>query len=123
MIIKSKDKIAYLLLSPALLVMLISGIIPMSMILYYSVHDSFYGNNFIWVGMNWFQQVLSSSEFYGAFFRSIGFSALIISIEIPLGIYIALRLPQKGFLSDLYIVLISLPLLIPSIVVGHIWKF
>jgi glycerol transport system permease protein len=120
---KSKDKIAYLLLSPALLVMLISGVIPMSMILYYSVHDSFYGNNFIWVGMSWFQQVLSSAEFYGAFFRSIGFSALIISIEIPLGIYIALRLPQKGFLSNLYIVLISLPLLIPSIVVGHIWKF
>ena len=123
MISKSKDKIAYLLLSPALLVMLISGVIPMSMVLYFSVHDSFAGNNFIWVGMSWFQQVLSSSDFYGAFFRSLGFSALIISIEIPLGIYIALRLPQKGFLSDLYIVLISLPLLIPSIVVGHIWKF
>jgi glycerol transport system permease protein len=40
-----------------------------------------------------------------------------------LGIYIPLQLPQKGFLSDLYIVLISLPLLMPSIVVGHIWKF
>ena len=123
MISKSKDRNAYLLLSPALLVMLISGVIPMSMILYFSVHDSFAGNNFIWVGMNWFQQLLSSSDFYGAFFRSLGFSALIISIEIPLGIYIALRLPQKGFLSNLYIVLISLPLLIPSIVVGHIWKF
>ena len=73
--------------------------------------------------MNWFQQVLSSSEFYGAFFRSLGFSALIISIEIPLGIFIALRLPKEGFLSNLYIVLISLPLLIPSIVVGHVWKF
>ena len=120
---KSKDKIAYLLLSPALLVMLISGVIPMSMILYYSVHDSFYGNNFIWVGMSWFQQVLSSSEIYGAFSRSLGFSALIISIEIPLGIFIALRLPKEGFLSNLYIVLISLPLLIPSIVVGHVWKF
>ena len=95
----------------------------MSMILYFSVHDSFFGNNFFWVGMNWFQQVLSSSDFYGAFFRSLGFSALIISIEIPLGIYIALRLPKKGFLSNLYIVLISLPLLMPSIVVGHIWKF
>jgi ABC-type sugar transport system permease subunit len=49
---KDKDKIAYFLLSPALLVMFISGVIPMSMIIYYSVHDSFYGNNFIWVGMN-----------------------------------------------------------------------
>jgi glycerol transport system permease protein len=68
LISKSKDKIAYLLLSPALLVMLISGIIPMSMILYFSVHDSFAGNNFIWVGMSWFEQVLSSSDFYGAFF-------------------------------------------------------
>jgi glycerol transport system permease protein len=94
---KAKDKIAYFLLSPALLVMFISEVIPMSMILYYSVHDFFYGNNFIWVGMNWFQQVLSSSEFYGALFRSLGFSALIISIEIPLGIYIALRLPKEGF--------------------------
>ncbi len=123
MISKSKDKIAYLLLSPALMLMMVVGLIPMSMIIYYSVHDSFSGNYFFWVGLDWFQQVLSSSEFFGAFFRSLGYSALIISIEIPLGIYIALRLPQKGFLSDLYIVLISLPLLVPSIVVGHVWKF
>jgi len=123
MISKSKDRIAYLLLSPALILMLISGVIPMFMILFFSVHDSFFGNNFFWVGLNWFRQVLTSSDYYGAFFRSLGFSVLILSIEIPLGIYIALRLPQKGFLSNIFIVLISLPLLMPSIVVGHIWKF
>jgi glycerol transport system permease protein len=41
---------------------------------------------------------------------------------VPLGIYIALRMPPAGFLSSLYIVLLAIPLLTPSIMVGYLWK-
>jgi glycerol transport system permease protein len=113
---------AYGFLTPALLVMTLTGLIPMAIVAFYSVNDTFAGNSFLFVGAAWFRQVLASPEFYGALARSIGFSVLTLVIQIPLGIFIALRMPAKGFLSSLYIVLMAIPLLTPSIVVGYLWK-
>lgn len=103
--------------------MALCGIIPIAMVAFYSLHDVFAGNRFFWVGMLWYQQLLSSPEFLWALVRSFGYSAMVLFIEIPLGIYIALRLPAKGVLSNTYIVMMAIPLLTPSIVVGYIWKF
>ncbi len=119
---KLQSSRAYLFLAPALVVMTLCGVLPMVFVAFYSVHDTFAGNNFVWVGTNWFQQVLTSREFYGALLRSLGFSALVLLIEIPLGVYIALRMPAKGWLSSIYIVMLAIPLLTPSIVVGYLWK-
>ncbi len=99
----------YALLSPAFLVLAISGLIPAGYVIFYSLHDTFAGNSFVWVGTAWYQSVLSSREFWWAFARSIGFSALVLAVEVPLGIYIALRLPPKGWLASLYIVLLAIP--------------
>jgi glycerol transport system permease protein len=110
------------MLLPALLVMLVSGIVPAAFVAYYSVHDTFAGNSFVWVGADWYVSVLSSPEFWRALARSLGFAALALLIEIPLGIYIALRLPPSGPLASLLIVLLAIPLLAPLIVVGYLWK-
>ena len=110
------------MLLPALIVMLVSGVLPAAFVAYYSVHDTFAGNSFVWVGADWYLSVLSSPEFWWALARSLGFTALVLLIEIPLGIYIALRLPPSGPLASLLIVLLAIPLLAPLIVVGYLWK-
>src|SRR5215510_6306091 len=102
--------LAYALLLPAVLVMVLCGVIPMAFVAYYSVHDTFGGNDFIWVGADWFRQVLVSPEFHAALARSLGFSALALAVEIPLGVYVALRMPTKGVLASVYIVLMTIPL-------------
>lgn len=112
----------YGLLFPALLVMVLSGVIPAAFVAFYSVHDTFAGNSFVWVGPQWYLSVLSAPEFWWALARSTGFSALVLLIEVPLGIYIALRMPPSGWLASVYIVLLAIPLLAPSIVVGYLWK-
>jgi glycerol transport system permease protein len=66
--------------------------------------------------------VLSSPDVWWAFARSLGFSALVLLVEIPLGIFIALKLPASGWRASAYIVLLAIPLLAPSIVVGYLWK-
>ncbi len=116
------NKTAFGLLAPALIVMAVCGVIPMCFVLYYSMHDTFAGNHFFWVGSTWYRHVFSSQEFYASLARSFGFSAMVLLIEVPLGIYIALRLPAKGILSNIYIVLLAIPLLTPTLVVGYIWK-
>ena len=112
----------YVMLGPALVVMILSGVVPAAFVGYYSLHDTFAGNSFVWVGPQWYLSVLSSSEFWWALARSLGFTALVLLIEVPLGIYIALRLPPSGWHSAVYIVLLAIPLLAPTIVVGYLWK-
>ncbi len=102
--------------------MVLCGVLPMMFVAFYSVHDTFAGNSFIWVGDAWYRAVLTSPEFFGALARSLGFSILVLLIEIPLGIFIALRIPASGPLSSFYIILMTIPLLTPSIVVGYLWK-
>lgn len=61
------------LLLPALLVMTVSGLVPAGFVAFYSLHDTFAGNSFVWVGPQWYLSVLSSSEFWWALARSLGF--------------------------------------------------
>ncbi len=111
-----------LLLTPAVLVMTACGVIPLAFVFFYSVNDTFAGNSFLFVGSQWFQQVLLSREFQWALLRSLGFSVAALLIEIPLGLYIALRMPREGRLAAVLIVLMAIPLLTPTLVVGYLWK-
>ncbi|MXQ07413.1 ABC transporter permease subunit [Alphaproteobacteria bacterium GH1-50] len=109
-------------LLPALMVLALVGGVPLGLVAYYAVHDTFGGNVFVWVGADWFVKVLTSPEFYAALGRSLAFSLLVLSIQIPLGIFIALRMPKSGPLVAAGIVLLAIPMLTPQIVVGYLWK-
>jgi glycerol transport system permease protein len=110
------------LLLPATIIMTLCGLIPLGFVLFYSVHDTFAGNDFVFVGSHWFQQILTSPDFYGALGRSALFAALCLAIQIPLGLWIALKMPANGFWASAFVALFALPLLTPSLVVGYLWK-
>jgi len=113
---------AWLFVLPVFVLVAISAIIPLMTVVNYSVQDTFGNNVFYWVGTEWFQEVLHSSRFHDALGRNLLFSAIILIIEIPLGICIALSLPKKGFWVPVCLILMALPLLIPWNVVGTIWQ-
>lgn len=113
---------AYVLLAPALLLMTLCGVIPLAIVVFYSLHDTFAGNSFIWVGTAWYAKILQSAEFHAALLRSFGFTLMAIAIQVPLGLYVALSMPSRGWLSSLLIVFMAVPLLTPSLVVGYLWK-
>jgi len=121
--LKSDKARPYFLILPSIILISIVGIFPMIMVIYYSLHDSFFGGNYIWVGLYWFKQLFVSSDFLDSLIRSFLFSFLALSIQIPLGLLIAKKIPKSGFLSGAIIILIVVPLLIPKIVIGHIWSF
>ena len=120
---KSDKARPYFLILPSIILISIVGILPMIMVVYYSLHDSFFGGNYIWVGLYWFKQLFVSSDFLNSLMRSFLFSFLALSIQIPLGLLIAKKIPKSGFFASTIIVLIVVPLLIPKIVIGHIWSF
>ena len=113
---------AWLWVMPALLLLVLCAALPVMTVINYSLQDVFAGDQFIWVGTQWYQQTLASSEFHNSLLRSLLYSAIVLAIEIPLGIWIAIKMPPRGGLASLYIVLMAIPLLTPWIVVGFIWK-
>jgi len=113
---------AWLLVLPVLALVAFSAVLPLMTVVNYSVQDTFGNNQFFWNGLGWFQEVLESDRIHAALGRQLLFSAIILAIEIPLGIFIALNMPKRGFWASLVLVLMALPLLIPWNVVGTIWQ-
>ena len=113
---------AWFLVLPVLVLVAFSAVIPLMTVVNYSVQDTFGNNQFFWNGLGWFQEVLESDRIHAALGRQLLFSAIILAIEIPLGIFIALNMPKLGFWASLVLVLMALPLLIPWNVVGTIWQ-
>lgn len=119
---KTVNNKAWFLVLPVLVLVAFSAVIPLMTVVNYSVQDTFGNNVFFWAGLDWFRDLLASDRMWNALGRQLAFSAIIIAIEIPLGIFVALNMPKRGFWASVVLVLMSLPLLIPWNVVGTIWQ-
>jgi glycerol transport system permease protein len=119
---KTLNNRAWLLILPVLLCVAFSAILPLMTIVNYSVQDILSPTQSVFVGTEWFKQVMRDNELHGALYRQLIFSLAVLAVEIPLGILIALTMPAQGWKASLSLVLIALPLLIPWNVVGTIWQ-
>jgi len=119
---KTQNNKAWFLVLPVLVLVAFSAVIPLMTVVNYSVNDTFGDNEFFWAGLEWFDDMIHSDRLHGALGRQVVFSAIILAIEVPLGIFIALNMPKRGFWSSFCLVLMALPLLIPFNVVGTIWQ-
>ncbi|PZN56904.1 MAG: ABC transporter permease [Proteobacteria bacterium] len=119
---KTWNNKAWLLVLPVLVLVAFSAIIPLMTVVNYSVQDTFGNNQFFWNGVGWYEELLASERFWQSMARNLIFSAIILAIEVPLGIFIALNMPRRGWGVPVCLVLMALPLLIPWNVVGTIWQ-
>jgi glycerol transport system permease protein len=119
---KTWNNKAWFMVLPVLLLVAFSAVIPLMTVVNYSVQDTFGNNQFFWAGTEWFEEILHSERFHAALGRNLVFSFIILAIEVPLGILIALNMPRKGWGVPVCLVLMALPLLIPWNVVGTIWQ-
>ena len=112
---------------PAFLIVVFNAVVPMMTVVNYSMQDTFGNNQFFWNGVGWYQELLNpASELGGRFYDSLGrnllFSAIILAIEVPLGVLVALSMPRQGWTVAACLVIMALPLLVPWNVVGTIWQ-
>ena len=122
MINKTTNQKAWFLVLPVILLVAFNAVIPLMTVVNYSVQETFGDNLFFWEGVKWFEEVLHSSRFHDALLRQLTFTGIILLIEIPLGVLIALQMPRKGPWVSVCLVLMALPLLIPWNVVGAMWN-
>src|SRR5210317_635490 len=119
---KTENPRAWFLVLPVILLVAFNALIPLMTVVNYSVQETFGNNVFFWQGVDWFEQVLHSERFHAALGRQFMFTGIILAIEIPLGVAIALAMPRKGIWVPVCLILMSLPLLIPWNVVGAMWN-
>ncbi|MDM8541238.1 sugar ABC transporter permease [Desulfococcaceae bacterium HSG9] len=117
---KWEDNKAWFLVLPVFIIVAFSAIIPLMTVVNYSVQDIFPGKR-VFVGAEWFKEVLTSHRLHSALWRQFLFSGMVLLIEIPLGIIIALAMPKRGWGVSASLVTLALPLLIPWNVIGTIW--
>ncbi len=108
-------------MTPAIMLLGFVAVLPLIMVVNYSFYDIFHIKSKVWVGLEWYHEVLSSTRFWQTFGRSILFSTIVLAIEIPLGIAIALTIPKKGSLSAVCLICMALPLLVPWNMIAMIW--
>jgi glycerol transport system permease protein len=124
---KTVNQKAWFLVLPVFAVVAFSAVIPLMTVVNYSVQDTFGNNKFFWNGVGWYQELLSPStelggRFFASLWRNLAFSAVVLAIEIPLGIVVALAMPRRGWGVAVSLVVLALPLLVPWNVVGTIWQ-
>ena len=119
---KTPNQKAWYFVIPVVVLVAFNALIPLMTVVNYSVQETFGDNVFFWEGMRWFEQVLHSERFHASLARQLAFTGMILLIEVPLGIAVALSMPRKGPWVSVCLVLMALPLLIPWNVVGAMWN-
>ncbi|MGO4128580.1 carbohydrate ABC transporter permease [Inquilinus sp. YAF38] len=119
---KTPNNAAWFLVVPVVLLVAFSAIIPLMTVVNYSVQDIFGPGQGVFVGTEWFEQVLQDDRLQAALGRQLIFSFCVLAIEIPLGVLVALCMPARGWAVSVTLVVLALPLLIPWNVVGTIWQ-
>ena len=119
---KPLNQKAWLLILPVLVCVAFSAILPLMTVVNYSVQDIISPDRRVFVGTDWFASVMRDEDLHAALWRQLIFSFSVLVVEIPLGIALALSMPQQGWTASAALVLIALSLLIPWNVVGTIWQ-
>lgn len=113
---------AWLLILPVILCVAFSAILPLMTVVNYSVQDIISPERRVFVGTEWFANVMRDEDLHAALWRQLTFSLAVLAVEIPLGIGLALCMPATGWKASAVLVTVALSLLIPWNVVGTIWQ-
>jgi glycerol transport system permease protein len=119
---KTPNQKAWWLVLPVVVLVAFNAVLPLMTVVNYSVQETFGENVFFFEGVKWFEQILHSKRFHESLQRQLLYTAIVLAIEVPLGVAIALAMPRRGPWVSVCLVLMAMPLLIPWNVVGAMWN-
>ena len=118
---KHENGLAWLMVLPALTLLCIVGVIPLLAVINYSFFDIFTLQDRFWIGLEWYQDLVGTPELYRALGRSVLFTCIILLVQFPLGIGIALLLPRGTYISSFFLMVLAVPLVVPWNMIPIIW--
>ena len=94
---KPVNQKAWFLILPVLLCVAFSAILPLMVVVNYSVQDIISTDRRVFVGTEWFAAIMRDEELHGALLRQLIYSFSVLAVELPLGILLALSMPATGW--------------------------
>jgi multiple sugar transport system permease protein len=113
----SNRRLAYLLLAPAIAVLLALTIYP----LIYSIKISLQGESGNWTLQN-FARLFTDQFFLSALAHTIVYAAIALTFEFLIGLALALLLNTQMRGRSLFRSLLLAPMMLPAVVVGVVWR-
>lgn len=122
---KKKRYAGYTLVAPAIILLIITFLVPMaySLMISLSSSDGIIANHFEWVGLENYISVLKNSKFQEAFFHTCFFVVTTIMLELALGFFISLLLNRETKGSRVFKLILALPLMVAPVVSGLQWRW
>lgn len=112
------------LLIPTIVYLFVMTVFPLLYSLYISLFQTdTTGQNNVWVGLQNYGNLLGSGEFWYATFITIVITVIAVSIEVVLGIAIALLLNQRLRGMGLIRLIIYVPMMLSPLVIGYFWRY
>ena len=118
---KDRSNSGWIFVAPAVVLLGVVGLIPLITVINYSFFEIFILDQRFWVGLEWYGDIIRSDRFWSSFGRSALFSALVLIIQIPLGIAIALCIPKGKLWVGVVLSVVALPLLVPWNMIPSLW--
>ncbi|MCI2957005.1 sugar ABC transporter permease [Agromyces atrinae] len=111
------------LVSPSVLALLVLGAYPLLFIIAASVSDSSLGKPFrAWTGTENFETVLADGDVVASLWRTVAYALAVSLASVALGVVAAVALERATRGGSIVKTILLLPLIIPPVVVGTLWK-
>src|SRR5574343_1877068 len=94
---KPVNQKAWFLILPVFICVAFSAILPLMTVVNYSVQDIISPERRVFVGTEWFAEVMRDEELHSALWNQLRFSLAVLAVELPLGIALALAMPAAGW--------------------------
>ncbi len=122
---KIRDKIgSWIFVFPAVLIVISLIIFPVFSSLFYSFTSKHLTRpTYNFVGFKNYIEVLTDKRFYHAFWFSIKWTALSITLQLAVGMLLALLVNKVNFGKTVYRTILIIPWAFPAIVISIIWKY
>jgi multiple sugar transport system permease protein len=121
--VQRSEKLAYLLLSPVIIYLLMIMVIPFLWAVYMSFTNKTVGNPAQFIGLKNYIDLVSDSLFWKAAFNTLFFTLAAVICKVVFGMIMALVLNEDIRFKNVFRVLLFLPWTIPTLVSVFTWKW
>lgn len=107
---------------PCLVALVFASLYPASSAVFISLHNYDWGNTFAFIGLENYTNLLGDKEFWTVTGNTAVFAVFACSIEVLLGLYLAVQVDRLPFSSNTIRALLMTPLMVSGIIVALMSK-
>src|SRR5436190_922174 len=112
-----------LLLIPTILYLFVMTVFPLLYSLFISLFKTDKGQPAVWVGLQNYGALLGSGDFWYAMGITLLITFIAVSLEVLLGVGVALLLNRRLRGMGLFRLVVYIPMMVSPLVIGYFWRY